>query len=187
MFIQKIPTKEALTDNKINDIINKICCKERCRLNFGFSYVGLIFLIMLFVPNMLWAKNKPENYDSYAKNENKLLLLFERVGEVAVSCLVLIFSDFNIRQFSVWTIWLVAALAAMLLYEIFWFRYFRSEKTIKDFYGSMLGIPVPGATLPVIAAIFLGIYGKNIFLIIASVILGVGHIGIHLCHRKELE
>ena len=75
----------------------------------------------------------------------------------------------------------------MILYEVFWIRYFRSEKTMKDFYSSILGIPVAGATLPVLAFLLLAIYGKNIILGIAVVILGIGHIGIHLMHRREIE
>ena len=63
----------------------------------GFSYVGLIYLIMLFAPNIKWAKNKPDNYDQYVKNENKILLVFERIGEVLCSAIVLVFSDFNIH------------------------------------------------------------------------------------------
>jgi hypothetical protein len=75
----------------------------------------------------------------------------------------------------------------MIPYEVFWTRYFRSEKTMKDFYSSILGIPVAGATLPVLAFLLLAIYGKNIILGIAVVILGIGHIGIHLMHRREIE
>lgn len=75
----------------------------------------------------------------------------------------------------------------MVLYEIYWLRYFKSEKTMKDFYSSLLGIPVAGATLPVVAFLLLGIYGKNLLLIIAAVILGIGHIGIHLNHKKEIS
>ncbi len=33
-------------------------------MNFGFSYVGLIYLLMLFIPNILWSKNKPKDYES---------------------------------------------------------------------------------------------------------------------------
>ncbi len=33
----------------------------------------------------------------------------------------------------------------------------------------------------------IGIYGKNVFLIIATLILGIGHIGIHLNHKKEIK
>ena len=32
-------------------------------MHFGFSYTGLIFLVMLMVPNLLWTKNQPENYE----------------------------------------------------------------------------------------------------------------------------
>ena len=75
----------------------------------------------------------------------------------------------------------------MLLYEIYWIRYFKSNKTMKDMYSSILGIPVAGATLPVLAFLLLGVYGKNIPLIVSSIILGIGHIGIHLNHRKEVQ
>lgn len=156
-------------------------------MNFGFSYVGLIFLIMLMVPNIIWGKNQPKDYEKYVKNENKILLLLERIGEVGNTCLALIFSDFNINTISSWSIILLTAFFAMVLYEIYWIRYFRSEKTMKDMYSSILGIPVAGATLPVIAFFLLSVYGKNIPLMISTIILGIGHIGIHLNHKKEAE
>ena len=155
-------------------------------MQFGFSYVGLIYLVMLMLPNIIWTKNKPKDYEKYIGNENKVLLAFERVGEVLVSCTALIFSDFNIKPWSPWSWWLVLSFALMILYEIYWIRYFKSEKTMKDFYSSMLGIPVAGATLPVLAFLLLAIYGKNIILGIAVIILGIGHIGIHLMHRREI-
>lgn len=155
-------------------------------MNFGFSYVGLIYLAMLFIPNLFWTKNKPEDYDKYVKNENKILKIFENIGQVLVSCIVLIFKDFNIRFGSWRIIWLAASFLFMVLYEIFWVRYFRSEKTMQDFYSSLLGVPVAGAALPIIAFLLLGIYGKSILLIIATIILGIGHIGIHINHKKEI-
>ncbi len=154
-------------------------------MHFGFSYVGLSFLIMLMLPNMIWTKNQPKDYEKYVVNENKVLLAFERIGEVLVSTIALIFSDFNIKPWSHWSWWLILSVAMMILYEIFWIRYFRSEKTMKDFYRSILYIPVAGATLPVLAFFSLAIYGKNVVLMIADIILGIGHIGIHLMHKKE--
>ena len=156
-------------------------------INFGFSYIGLIFLLMLMIPNIIWSKNKPENYDKYVQNENKALLVFERLGEILVTCFSLIFSDFNINTISIWTIILLISFMFMILYEIYWIRYFISNKTMKDFYSSLLGVPVAGASLPVLAFLLLGIYGKNIFLIISTILLGIGHIGIHLNHEKELD
>ena len=156
-------------------------------MHFGFSYIGLIFLILLFVPNILWTKHKPEGYDTYAAKENRILLRLERVGQVAVCCLVLIFSDFNWQGPSLWGLWLLAACLCMTLYEIFWVCYFRSTQTMGDFYRSLLGIPVAGASLPVMAFLCLGIYGRNICLILAVIVLGIGHIGIHLGHKKEIQ
>ena len=156
-------------------------------MHFGFSYVGLVYLIMLMVPNMIWAKNKPKDYEKYVGNENRILLLFERAGEVAVSCFALIFSDFNLGKWSVWSIWLIISFAFMILYEIYWVRYFKSEKTMRDFYSSLCGVPVAGATLPVTAFLLLAVYGKNLFLGMAVLLLGIGHIGIHLEHEREIR
>lgn len=52
----------------------------------------------------------------------------------------------------------MTACVMMVMYEIYWVRYFRSEKSMRDFYSSLLGVPVAGATLPVL---------------------------VFLCHRKE--
>lgn len=39
--------------------------------HLGFSYFGLIYLLMLFIHNIIWIKNKPVDCDpSY---ENKIL------------------------------------------------------------------------------------------------------------------
>ena len=154
-------------------------------MKFGFSYVGLIFLAMLMVPNLIWAKNQPKDYEKYAANENKLLLGLERTGEVLVSGMALIFRDFNLRSWTSWSWWLVGAFLLMILYEIYWIRYFKSEKTMKDMYSSILGVPVAGATLTVAAFMLLAVYGKNPLMAAAVLILGVGHIGIHLMHRRE--
>lgn len=151
--------------------------------HLGFSYVGLIFMLMLLIPNLLWMKKQPQGYST--EKENRFLALLERVGEALTTCCALIFSDFNLRRWSNWSWWLVAASALMVMYEIWWIRYFKSERRLTDFYSSFLGIPVAGATLPVLAFFLLGIYGKVVWMLMASIILGIGHIGIHLQHRRE--
>lgn len=156
-------------------------------MTFGFSYVGLIYLVMLMLPNIIWTKNQPKDYEKYVGNENKVLLMLERAGEVLVSCAALVFSDFNVKPWSSWSWWLAVSFALMVLYEIYWIRYFKSEKTMEDFYSSILGIPVAGATLPVLSFLLLAVYGKNIVLGVSVIILGIGHIGIHLMHRREID
>lgn len=156
-------------------------------LHFGFSYVGLIFLLMLFIPNFIWTKYKPQGYEESLKKENKVLVLFERIGEFSVTVLVLIFDDFNIHTINLWSLFLFVAILCMGVYELYWIRYFKSERKLSDFYADFLKIPAPGAVLPVLAFFLLGLYGKNIFLLLATLILGIGHIGIHLLHRRECK
>ena len=100
-------------------------------MNIGFSYIGLIFLLMLVIPNIIWSKAKPKNYEAYAKNENKVLLVFERVGEILVTCIALIFTDFNITEWSVSSLLLIIDFILMVLYEIYWIKYFKSDRTMQ--------------------------------------------------------
>ena len=131
--------------------------------HFGFSYIGVLYLLMLFIPNLIWTRRQPEGYEF--RNENKLLVWCERVGQVGVSCCALI----------------------LLLYEGYWVRYFRSGQKLKDFYSSFCGVPLAGATLPVVSFLLLGIYGRVIWMVVFVVILGIGHIGIHWQHFRELR
>ena len=94
-------------------------------MNFGFSYIGLIFLLMLMIPNIIWSKNQPKDYEKYVKNENKVLLIFERIGEICNTFLVLIFKGFNINLNSYWIFILLMAFILMILYEIYWIKYFK--------------------------------------------------------------
>ncbi|MBR6172962.1 MAG: alpha/beta hydrolase [Eubacterium sp.] len=155
-------------------------------MHFGFSYVGLIYLVLLFIPNIIWTKHRPKDYEEYVKKESRFLLFMERAGEILVTATAVFFSDFNLRMWTAWCWWLVVSFLLMILYEIYWIRYFRSGQTMKDFYSRLLFFRVAGATLPVAAFFLLGIYGSNILMILSSLILGIGHIGIHLAHEKEI-
>ena len=137
------------------------------------------------IPNIMWVRNRPENYERYAGKENRALLAFERIGEALVSAVALVFDDFNPRPRDVWCSWLALSFALMLLYEAYWIRYFRSKRTMRQFSRGFAGIPVAGATLPVAAFFLLGVYGRNIPMLLSTVILGIGHIGIHLAHANE--
>lgn len=179
-----------------------ICCTYLYSLlfsetsyQFGFSYIGLIFLLMLFIPNMIWAKHQPKDYDIYVKNESKVLLVFERIGQALTTVVAVIFTDFNIHIFisqngvivPARIGYLIFAFVLMICYELYWIRYFKSEKTMGDFYSSFLGVPLAGATLPVMAFGLLGIYGGNLIMVISVIILGIGHIGIHWAHYNHCK
>ena len=151
-------------------------------MDFAFSLVGFVFLVMLFAPNLLWTGYLPNDYEKFSLNENRLLLALERIGQVLVTVLSL-FCGVNFS----FDLILIVAFVLMIVYELYWARYFTGSRTMQDMYGSFCLIPLPGATLPVIAFFLLGICAGNVFLVIACVILGIGHIGIHLGHYNEIN
>ena len=175
--------------------ISSIVLNESKPYRPEFCLTGFLYLIMLFVPNIIWAKGKkPDGYDEAEKRESKVLLVFERIGQVLATVSVLIFPSINpvIQKlqegiFFRWNLLLlITALVLMILYECYWIKYFKSSRSMKDMYSSFAGFPVAGATLPVIALLLMGIYSQNIIVIISAVILGIGHIGIHLQHRNAV-
>lgn len=87
---------------------------------FGSSYMGALFLALLLVPNLLWTKNRPGDYDP--KGENKALQALERVGQVLVAALCLCKADLDLRPWTAQSGRLVAAGVFMVFYEGFWRR-----------------------------------------------------------------
>lgn len=153
--------------------------------HLGFSWVGTLFLLALLAPNLLWTRYPPQGYD--VSGERPVLLILERLGQVWVTCAAVASPGLNWRPWSPRSWFFVAAAGLMVLYEIWWLRYFRSKRTMADFTAGLLGIPVAGATLPVLAFFLLGIYGRVLWMLPGAAVLGIGHIGIHLQHRREVR
>lgn len=154
-------------------------------MQFGFSIVGVVFLAMLLVPNIRWASSQPRGYEEISKRENKALLTIERIGQVLTTTAAIVFVCPQGFSFP-WLLWLLAAFPLMLLYEIAWARYFNGGEELDGMYQPLGPIPVPIASLHVAAAMLLGIWYQTPIAVIAAVILGIGHIGIHLGHLREL-
>ena len=108
------------------------------------------------------------------------------MGEVATSCCAVIFVCPQGFSFP-WVLWLCAAFLLMVLYEIAWARYFTGSGKLADMYAPLGPIPIPLASLPVVAFLLLGIWYASPIAVAAAIVLGIGHIGIHLGHVRELE
>lgn len=92
---------------------------------FGFSFVGLAFLLALFIPNLLWWRfGIPQGYST--AGESRVLGIIERTGQVLVTGTALAFDNTNLRPWTPWSWWLVGAVALMAAYEVAWVRYFLS-------------------------------------------------------------
>nr|WP_325204911.1 hypothetical protein [uncultured Oscillibacter sp.] len=98
----------------------------------GFSRLGALFLLALTVPNLFWTSRKPRGYDP--SREDRRLTLLERAGQVWVTCGALLSRDISPGPWSPWSWWLAGAAALMLLYEGWWVHYFRSPRTMADYW-----------------------------------------------------
>ena len=149
-------------------------------MRWTFSCSVLVFLSMMIVPNLLWTKVRTKGYVQMEQQESRVIVALERIGQVAMSACAL----FENKPPRSW-LWLVVVFGCMGLYELYWTRYFRSHHTLQDFYRDLGMIPIPGAVLPVAAGFSLAVYGRNPFLLGATMIFGIGHVGIHWRHRQE--
>ena len=154
-------------------------------MQLGFSFVGVAFLLMLFVPNIMWAKNQPAGYEELQKRESKVLLALERVGQVLTTCSAIVFVCPRGYTFP-WLGVLIAAVLLMVLYEVAWVHYFRGGQRLDGMYQPLGPIPVPIASLPVTAFVLLGVWYQSPVAVVSAVVLGIGHIGIHIGHLREL-
>lgn len=142
--------------------------------------MGIIYLLMLFIPNIIWSRHLPIGYSTL--NEKKSLLCLERLGQVLVS----FFAVIAFRPFR-FNLLVCVSFLLMLMYEGYWIRYFYSQKTLSDFYSSFLSVPLAGASLPVLAFLIYGLSQHHWVLVISTIILGIGHIGIHRQHFIEIN
>lgn len=157
------------------------------RIEFGFSYVGLSIVLLLLIPNMIGSNHLPQGYTTYVKQEKIGLRMWERLGEVGIIGLLLSSRNFNIQDISIKIILLVLAYVFMACYEICWIRYFKSKRTMIDFYHSFLKIPIPLAALPICAFVMLGLYGNHIYFLAVTIGFGIGHMGIHIRHYQQVK
>ncbi len=148
-------------------------------MQIQFSLLGCVYLLLLMIPNLIWVKHQPPGYDP--DDEAKWLLVIERSGEIAVSTLAIV-SVNDGEAASKWLLWL--SFLFMVLYEIYWIRYFK-QVSLQRFYGSFLCIPLPGASLPLLAFLLFGFYTHDYLLVISVLFFAIGHLGIHLHHARK--
>ena len=157
-------------------------------LKLGFSFIGLIFLLSLFIPNLWFALHAPSWQTEMDDSEPALFLIPERLGQISVTFLMLCTGSLKLTgSWEPWDWWLAAAAVLMGLYLAAWIRFFAGGSSLVDFYRPFLGIPLPLAALPVAAALSLGIYARSFWLVLSGAVLCFGHIGIHLQHWRTVH
>lgn len=139
----------------------------------GFSYMGLIVVCVILLPNLLFMAFPPKNVPEGLKDENILLTVMERAGQVGFIIIPIIsyryFSgiDFNIFPG-------IMIFSAIMYYGL-WIRYFVRGREFCLLFKPLGFIPVPMAVFPIIYMIFAAIWLQHMWMGAAAVVFAVGH------------
>ncbi|MBR1684588.1 MAG: hypothetical protein IJ708_05575 [Clostridia bacterium] len=144
-------------------------------MRLGFSYVGFVYAIMLLFPYLRERRKLPEEDRRCARPEGGVLRVCQRIGAILTCAVGLLFSDFNLREWTLWSLWLCASMLCMACYVLYHLSRGRDRS----------GRLFAGAICPVLVFLFLGIYGVNVWLMLAAVLYGIGNIGLRLLAARE--
>ncbi len=151
----------------------------------GFSLIGTLIAIAIFIPNLLIVKFPPNNAPKDSKDAGIIFTALERIGQVG--CIViLVISRENFKTSTI-NIWAVLMVICILMYYFLWIRYVTKGKEYKLLWDSLYFIPIPMAFFPVGAFLFAAILGKSIWLGILVIFLGIGHFANSWHSYKELK
>ena len=140
-----------------------------------FNYYGLIFIIIIMIPNIFYMVYHKENIKSF---NNKKIEIFEQIGRFSS----LFFMIFNIpfTYFPVFIenylfVYLIVNITFIVIYLVIFIIFFN-----KTTLFSSLALSI----FPSLIFLFSGIFLINIPLIISSIIFGIFHIYISMNNAK---
>lgn len=132
-----------------------------------------ILLILCLPP-----KNKPA-----AEPDGKMVwVVLERAGQVG--CIVALCTATGF-YYGKNQIWMSGMIACICIYYTLWGRYLVKRRDYAVLFMPFAGIPVPMAVFPIGAFLFAACWGESIWLGVATVLFGIGHIANSLrCYRQ---
>lgn len=153
-----------------------------------FPLGGLVALAVL-LPNLLAVFFPPTARISVpAEAESsrlRILTAVERAGQAG--CFVLPFF-FRIHLAGTQAVAALAVMLALLaLYYAGWTRYMIMGRGEEWFYRPLLGIPMPMALAPVVYFLAAAALLSSVWLLLATALLGVGHISVTWINSKIQE
>lgn len=151
----------------------------------GFSIIGTIIAIAIFIPNLLMIKFPPNNAPKDLKDAGIIFTVLERIGQVGC-ILILVISKTNFEKLTI-NIWAVFMGSCLLIYYFLWARYVVKGQEYNLLWEPLSFIPIPMAVFPVGVFLFAAILGKSIWLVILVVFLGIGHFANSWHSYKELK
>lgn len=152
---------------------------------FGFynevnsPYFGVLIAIIMILPSILLAtilkpKFKVKDKKKEISKLEKVFRVVENISRIGVLVTLCVSKNsFDIVKADIW--FGIMLFFFILYYELF-IRYIVNGRTQKLLYTPFMYIKVPMALFPTLGLIFVGIWGRNLILIIFSIIFAITHV-----------
>lgn len=153
----------------------------------AFNHNGFILAVLIMLPNILWIIWPPVNFpeqDSQNRGRSfNVMEILEGIGRMAVFVIPLFFS---IRIYSVvdWTI-MGFLILMLVIYYTGWVRFFMQGRRFELLFAPLFWVPIPMAVCPVLFFLAGSWILRSGALLIAAVILGIGHL--YISYREYLR
>ena len=141
-----------------------------------FNVFGLIFIVLIMIPNIIYANSCKDGYDN--KWNNKVVMILEQIGRYG--CIIFMIINIPNTWFGWWSdeafaLYLIIDSILVLSYIIIWIICFNKNNLFKALSLSII---------PSLIFIFSGIMSRSIILIIFSIIFAPTHIMISYKNAK---
>jgi hypothetical protein len=151
--------------------------------------LGGIITLMVLLPNLLAVFFPPtvKLIDDQQQNDTllQIMTVVERIGQ-AGSFVIPFFYRLSLDSVMD-AVALTIMICTLALYYATWIRYLVLGREEALFNRSLLGIPLPMAVMPVIYFLSASVLLGSVWLMLAAVMLGVGHISVTWLHSRNRE
>lgn len=151
----------------------------------GFSFFGLIIVILIIIPNIIYMlKFPPKNVPRNLIEPNIIYTILERTGQIG--CLTLLVITPDNFQFKSSILLISLIMICIVIYYGLWIRYIVKGQQYMYLWKPFYIIPIPLAILPIIIFLIVSILNKSILISLVTIIFAIGHITISLNNYKQV-
>ena len=141
--------------------------------NTFFNPFGLIFMILIMIPNIIYAIKCKENFTKLPQNKFwKVIETFEQIGRYGCfACMIFNIPGtyFGFCSDSAFAIYLIVNFILIFAYCLIWIICFRKNTLFRTIALSVI---------PAVVFLFSGFLSRHLLLIIFAVIFAPSHIGL---------
>jgi hypothetical protein len=139
----------------------------------GFSYIGLIIVAVVLLPNLLFVIFPPKNIPNGLEDVNLFFTIIERIGIIAF-IVILLTSNVSFINLN-FNLFLLLMILCIVIYYVLWLRYVLKGQDFSLLFIPLLFIPMPMAIFPVCYFLFASLWINSIYLTITTLIFAIGH------------